>query len=84
LACLAIKKRLVGRRLLSSALLPMLYCTMKAGKQVLSPDRPTSSVVCTAVSQSLQAHHSQLSADTPKHAWNFCEQACNFSQLADH
>jgi len=66
-ACLAIKERLVGRRLLSSPLLPVLYCTIKAGKQVLSPDRPTSSFVCTAVSQPLQAHHSQLSANTPKH-----------------
>ena len=82
-ACLAIQERLVGRRLLSSALLPVLYCTMKAGKQVLSPDCPTSSIVCTAVSQSLQAHHSQLSADTPKHAGNFCEQICNITQLAD-
>ena len=70
-ACLAIKKRLVGRCLLSSPLLPMLYCTMKTGEQVLSPDCPTSIVVCTAVSQSLQAHHGQLSANTPKCAWNF-------------
>ena len=70
-ACLAIKKRLVGCRLLSSTLLPVLYCTMKTGQQILSPDRPTSIVVCTAVKQSLQVHHSQLSAKTPKCTWFF-------------
>ena len=70
-ACLAIKKSLVGGRLLSSALLAVLYCAMQTGEQVLAPDRPTSISVCTAFSQSLQAHHAQLSANTPKCARNF-------------